>query len=164
MIRHSREQSEGPSLYDEKTTSRFVRHSARPLGRVSKRLHHTDQGAGLLARIRQHSGSTAYPFLPVAPKEGKRNTETYVVDEIIVERFLRRPQSAGSTRGGAAALCRFLRMLRDQGATRRPKKPPLSPQQRLTTSSGLKIGKAWRFRPSTIDEWLREQERRTAVE
>lgn len=94
----------------------------------------------------------------------KRNTETYVVDEIIVERFLRRPQSAGSTRGGAAALCRFLRMLRDQGATRRPKKPPLSPQQRLTTSSGLKIGKAWRFRPSTIDEWLREQERRTAVE
>jgi site-specific recombinase XerD len=66
----------------------------------------------------------------------KRNTETYVVDEIIVERFLRRPQSAGSTRGGAAALCRFLRMLRDQGATRRPKKPPLSPQQRLTTSYG----------------------------
>jgi site-specific recombinase XerD len=66
----------------------------------------------------------------------KRNTETYVLDEIIVERFLRRPQNAGSARGGAAALYRFLHMLRDQGATRRPKKPPLSPQQRLTTSYG----------------------------
>src|SRR6266566_8990318 len=48
----------------------------------------------------------------------KRNTETYVLDEIIVERFLRRPQNAGSARGGAAALYRFLHMLRDQGATR----------------------------------------------
>jgi len=65
----------------------------------------------------------------------KGNIETYALDEIIVERFLRRHQNAGSVRRGeAATLYRFLHVLRDQGATRRPKKPPLSPQQRLTTN------------------------------
>jgi site-specific recombinase XerD len=61
------------------------------------------------------------------------HTDVHALDEIIVERFLRRHQSAGSAhRGDAATLCRFLCMLREQGATRRQKKPPLSPRQRLT--------------------------------
>jgi site-specific recombinase XerD len=65
----------------------------------------------------------------------KGNIETYALDEIIVERFLRRHQNAGSVRRGeAATLYRLLQVLRDQGATRRPKKPPLSPRQRLTTN------------------------------
>src|SRR5437879_3535365 len=67
----------------------------------------------------------------------KGNIETYALDEIIVERFLRRHQNAGSVRRGeAATLYRFLHVLRDQGATRRPKKPLLSPKQRLTTNYG----------------------------
>jgi site-specific recombinase XerD len=65
------------------------------------------------------------------------HTEIRALDEIVVERFLHRRQSAGSARrGDAATLYRFLHVLRDQGATRRPKKPPLSPKQRLTTNYG----------------------------
>ena len=61
----------------------------------------------------------------------------HALDEIIVERFLRRHQSARfARRGDAAGLYRFLHMLREQGATRRQKKPPLSSQQRLTTNYG----------------------------
>jgi site-specific recombinase XerD len=64
----------------------------------------------------------------------KGNTETYALDEIIVERFLRRHRNAGSVRrGDAAALYRFLRMLRELGVTQRRKKPPLSPQERVIT-------------------------------
>jgi site-specific recombinase XerD len=67
----------------------------------------------------------------------KGNIETYALDETIVGRFLRRHQSAGSARrGDSATLYRFLHVLRDQGATRRPKKPPLSPRQRVTTNYG----------------------------
>jgi len=63
--------------------------------------------------------------------------EVHALDEIIAERFLRRHQSARfARRGDAAGLYRFLHMLREQGATRRQKKPPLSPQQRLTTNYG----------------------------
>jgi len=59
------------------------------------------------------------------------------LDESVVERFLRRFQSADSARrGDAATLYRYLQVLRDQGATRRPKKPVLSPRQRLTTNYG----------------------------
>src|SRR6266436_9689316 len=65
------------------------------------------------------------------------HTEVHALDEIIVERFLRRHQSADSARrGDAATLYRFLCMLREQGATRRQKKPPLSPRQRLTMKYG----------------------------
>jgi site-specific recombinase XerD len=65
------------------------------------------------------------------------HTEICALDEIIVKRFLRRHQSAGSARrGDAAALYRFLHMLREQGATRRQKKPALSPLQRLTANYG----------------------------
>ena len=60
------------------------------------------------------------------------HTDVHALDEIIVERFLRRHESAGSARrGDAATLYRFLCMLRGQGATRRRKKPLLSPRQRL---------------------------------
>jgi hypothetical protein len=38
MIRHSRETSERPSLPDGKTTSRFARHAARPLGRAGSKI------------------------------------------------------------------------------------------------------------------------------
>ena len=63
------------------------------------------------------------------------HTEICALDEIVVERFLRRLQSADSARrGDAATLYRFLHVLREQGATRRPKKPLLSPKQRLTTN------------------------------
>jgi site-specific recombinase XerD len=65
----------------------------------------------------------------------KGNTETYALDEIIVERFLRRHRNASSLRrGDAAALYRFLRMLRELGVTQLRKNPPLSPQQRLITN------------------------------
>lgn len=65
----------------------------------------------------------------------KGNTETYALDEIIVERFLRRHRNAASVRrGDAAALYRFLRMLRELGVTQRRKKPTLSPQERLITN------------------------------
>jgi site-specific recombinase XerD len=65
----------------------------------------------------------------------KGNTESYALDEIIVERFLRRHRNAGSVRrGDAAALYRFLRMLRELGVTQLRKNPPLSPQQRLITN------------------------------
>jgi site-specific recombinase XerD len=65
------------------------------------------------------------------------HTEVYALDEIIVERYLRRHQSARcARRGDAAGLYRFLHMLREQGGTRRQKKPPLSSQQRLTTNYG----------------------------
>jgi site-specific recombinase XerD len=61
-------------------------------------------------------------------------TETSALDEIIVERFLRRHRNAGSVhRGDAAALYRFLRMLRELGVTQRRNKPPLSPRERLIT-------------------------------
>jgi site-specific recombinase XerD len=67
----------------------------------------------------------------------KWHTATSALDEIVVERFLRRLKSAGSARrGDAATLHRFLHVLRDQGATRHPKKPLLSPKQRLTTNYG----------------------------
>jgi site-specific recombinase XerD len=63
--------------------------------------------------------------------------EICALNESIVQRFLRRPQCAGSTRrGDAAALNRFLRMLREQGATRWQTRPALTPQQRLTTHYG----------------------------
>ena len=56
--------------------------------------------------------------------------EVHALDEIIVERFLRHHQRAGfARRGDAAGLYRFLQMLREQGATRRQKKPPLSPSK-----------------------------------
>jgi hypothetical protein len=65
------------------------------------------------------------------------HTEIRALDETVVERFLQRFQSAGSTRrGNAATLYRFLHVLRDRGATRRPKKAALSPKQRLTTNYG----------------------------
>jgi len=65
------------------------------------------------------------------------HTEICALDEIVVERFLRRLQSGDSARrGDAATLYRFLHVLREQGATRRPKKPLLSPKQRLTTNYG----------------------------
>lgn len=65
------------------------------------------------------------------------HTEVHALDEIIVERFLRHYQSAGSARrGDVAGVYRFLYMLREHGAARRQKKPPLSPQQRLTTNYG----------------------------
>ena len=55
----------------------------------------------------------------------KGHREVYALDEIVVERFLRRHQSAGSARrGDEAALFRFLHMLREQGATQRQKKGP----------------------------------------
>jgi site-specific recombinase XerD len=67
----------------------------------------------------------------------RKHTEIYVLDETMLQRFLRRHQSAGcARRGDAAALYRFLHMLREQGAVPRQKKPPLSPQQRLTTNYG----------------------------
>jgi Phage integrase, N-terminal SAM-like domain len=67
----------------------------------------------------------------------KGHTEVHALDEIVVERFLLRHQSAGSARrGDAAALYRFLHMLREQGATPRQKKSPLSPQGQLTTTFG----------------------------
>ena len=65
------------------------------------------------------------------------HTAICALDEIVVERFLRRLQSAGSARrGDAATLYRFLHVLRERGATRRTKKPRLSPKQRLTTNYG----------------------------
>jgi|ERR1700674_3596001 hypothetical protein len=58
------------------------------------------------------------------------HTEVHALDEIIVERYLRRHHSARFARpGDAAGLYRFLHMLREQGTTRRQKKPPLSSQQ-----------------------------------
>ncbi len=66
----------------------------------------------------------------------RRHSEIYALDEVLVQRFLRSHQSACSARrGDAAALYRFLHLLRERGATRQ-KKPPLSPQQRLTTNYG----------------------------
>ncbi len=65
------------------------------------------------------------------------HTDVHALDEIIVERCLRRHESAGSARrGDAATLYRFLCMLRGQGATRRRKKPLLSPRQRLIMKYG----------------------------
>jgi site-specific recombinase XerD len=65
----------------------------------------------------------------------KWNTGVYALDEIIVERFLRRHQNAGSARrGDAATLYRFLHRLREQELTRQRKKPPLSPRQRLSAN------------------------------
>jgi site-specific recombinase XerD len=65
------------------------------------------------------------------------HAEVHALDEIIVERFLRRHQSADSVRrGDAAALFRFLQMLREQGATQQQKKSPLPPQGQLTTNFG----------------------------
>ena len=58
------------------------------------------------------------------------HTEVHALDETIVERYLRRHHSARFARpGDAAGLYRFLHMLREQGTTRRQKKPPLSSQQ-----------------------------------
>jgi hypothetical protein len=62
----------------------------------------------------------------------KTHTKIYAVDEAIVDRFLRCQQRSDYIRrGDAAALHRFLRMLRERGATRRRKKPPLSSKQQL---------------------------------
>jgi site-specific recombinase XerD len=67
----------------------------------------------------------------------REHTEVHALDEIIVDRFLRRHQSARfARRGDAAGLYRFLHMLREQGTARWQKKPPLSSQQRLTTNYG----------------------------
>ena len=58
------------------------------------------------------------------------------LDEIVVERFLGRLQSAGSERrGDNATLYRFLHVLRDRGAAQRPKTACVS-HQRLTTNYG----------------------------
>jgi site-specific recombinase XerD len=66
----------------------------------------------------------------------RRHSEIYALDEALVQRFLRSHRSAYcARRGDAAALYRFLHMLREQGATRQ-KKPSLSLQQRLTTNYG----------------------------
>jgi site-specific recombinase XerD len=66
----------------------------------------------------------------------RRHIKIYALDEAMVQRFLQSQQSACcARRGDAAALYRFLHMLREQGVTRQ-KKPPLSPQQRLTTNYG----------------------------
>jgi hypothetical protein len=65
------------------------------------------------------------------------HTEISALDEIVVERFLHRRQSASSARrGDTATQYRFLHVLRDRRAVRRPKKPPLFPEQRLTTNYG----------------------------
>lgn len=64
-------------------------------------------------------------------------TKIYAVDETIVQRFLRCQQRTGYIRrGDAAALHRFLHMLRERGATRRQKKPPLSSRQQLVANYG----------------------------
>jgi site-specific recombinase XerD len=65
----------------------------------------------------------------------KTRTTIYAVDELVVQRFLRRQKRAGYVRrGDAAALCRFLHMLREQGATQRQKKPPLSSKQQVVAN------------------------------
>jgi site-specific recombinase XerD len=67
----------------------------------------------------------------------KAHTKIYALDEIIVQRFLQRHQSADcARRGDYATLYRFLHMLREQGATQRQKKAPLSSKQRLTRDYG----------------------------
>jgi site-specific recombinase XerD len=79
----------------------------------------------------------------------------HALDEIIVERFLRRHQSARfARRGDAAGLYRFLHMLREQGATRRQKKPPLSSQQRLTTNYGRYLLQERGLAPATIVNYV----------
>jgi len=63
------------------------------------------------------------------------STTIYSVDEVVVQRFLRCQKRAGyERRGDAAALCRFLQMLRERGATQRPQKPTLSPKQQLVAN------------------------------
>ena len=58
------------------------------------------------------------------------HTEVHALDETIVERDLQRRQGVQILPyGDAAGLYRFLHMLREQGTTRRRKKPPLSSQQ-----------------------------------
>src|SRR6516162_6179559 len=65
----------------------------------------------------------------------KTCTTIYAVDELVVQRFLRCQKRAGYVRrGDAAALCRFPHMLREQGATQRQKKPPLSSQQQVVAN------------------------------
>jgi site-specific recombinase XerD len=59
-----------------------------------------------------------------------RHTEIHLLDETVVQRFLRRRPKA-ARRGEAATLYRFLHTLREQGAVPPQIKPPLSSKQRL---------------------------------
>jgi hypothetical protein len=67
----------------------------------------------------------------------KGRTKICDLDEIVVERFLRCVHGASpARRDDASTLYRFLRMLRDHGATRPAKKLSLSPRQRLIANYG----------------------------
>jgi Phage integrase, N-terminal SAM-like domain len=67
----------------------------------------------------------------------KGRTKICVLDEIVVERFLRCVHGASpKRRDDAATLYRLLHLLRDQGATWPAKKLPLSPRQRLIGNYG----------------------------
>jgi site-specific recombinase XerD len=62
----------------------------------------------------------------------KGHRKIYALNESIVQQFLQCHQRADcARRGDAAALYRFLHMLRAQGVTQRPKKLPLSTQQQI---------------------------------
>jgi site-specific recombinase XerD len=62
----------------------------------------------------------------------RMHTEIGSLDETVVHRFLRHRQSVGCTRhGDAAALDRFLHMLRGEGVAPPEKQSPLFPRQRL---------------------------------
>jgi|KBSMisStandDraft_5_1062788.scaffolds.fasta_scaffold210365_2 site-specific recombinase XerD len=66
----------------------------------------------------------------------RTHRKIYALDETMVQRFLRSHRRACCIRrGDAAALYRFLEMLRERGATRQ-NKPTQSPRQRLTTKYG----------------------------
>jgi site-specific recombinase XerD len=60
----------------------------------------------------------------------RRHTGIHLLDEAIVQRFLRRRPKA-ARRGDAATSYRFLHTLREQGIVPPQHKPPLSPKQRL---------------------------------
>jgi integrase/recombinase XerD len=62
----------------------------------------------------------------------RMHTEIGSLDETIVHRFLRHRKNLGCTRhGDAAALDRFLHMLRGQGVAPHKKQLPLSPREKL---------------------------------
>jgi site-specific recombinase XerD len=83
------------------------------------------------------------------------HTEIRALDETLVQRFLSRQQKAGRTRhGDAAALYRFLHMLREQGVTPLQQQPPPSPKQRLITNYKRYLLEERGLAPATVINYV----------
>ena len=131
LIRHRLGTSERPSLQDEKTTSRFARHTrlvcwAEHLNTYTTLLKERGYALGSI----QGQVQLITRFLAWVRT---RHIELGSLDVTGVRQFLRYTENARRTvrSSGTATLNRFLHMLREQGVIPPQKERPLSSQQQL---------------------------------